>query len=262
MARIRSLKPEIWMSPQVMNLQHDARLLFIGLITQADDEGRGTADHRRLKAAIFGGDDITSADVQRMLGECVRQGLAVIYETESHGLIYALPGWGSHQSIDRPRRSSYPAPPSRGVLGESSPKAREGSEGGKDLGRREGRIVPTRARANPSPVDSLFAIDQIRAVYPPGTYAEANWTLAERNVAGLLDAGESLTDLLQAATAYRAQMDAKQSTGTQFVKSPENFYGREAFWRGPFPLPLAKGEQRQEANIAASREWLAGGGNG
>ncbi|MEN9419175.1 MAG: hypothetical protein RI988_2795, partial [Pseudomonadota bacterium] len=36
MARIRTVKPEVWMSPQVMNLSAHARLLFIGLITQAD----------------------------------------------------------------------------------------------------------------------------------------------------------------------------------------------------------------------------------
>jgi hypothetical protein len=133
MARIRSLKPEMWMSPQVMNLSHSARLLFIGLITQADDEGRGTADARRLKAAIFGGDDITSADVRRMLDECQTQGLVVTYHAENHGELYTLPSWRTHQSIDRPRKSVYPNPPeteaARRALVEERTSPREGSEG-------------------------------------------------------------------------------------------------------------------------------------
>ena len=80
MARIRSLKPELWLSPQVMNLSHSARLMFVGLITQADDDGRGLADVRRLKAAIFPGDDITTQQVSAWLAECKDQALAALYD--------------------------------------------------------------------------------------------------------------------------------------------------------------------------------------
>ena len=136
MARIRTLKPEVWMSAQVMNLEHSSRLLFIGLITQADDEGRGSADVRRMKAAIFGGDDVTSTDVRRWLDEISKQGLCVIYNDEKHGLLYALPSWPQHQSIDRPRKSQYPPPP------ESPPVQRSFDE--LDTSPREGpyRTVP------------------------------------------------------------------------------------------------------------------------
>ena len=108
MARIRTIKPELWMSPQIMNLPHPARLLFIGLITQADDEGRGSADARRLKAAIFPGDDVTAAEVSGWLVEVVAQKLAVTYDGGEHGPLYFIPTWCDHQSIDRPRPSRYP----------------------------------------------------------------------------------------------------------------------------------------------------------
>lgn len=145
MARIRSVKPEIWLSPQVMNLSMEARLLFIGLITQADDAGRGSADPRRIKAAIFGGDDVTSADVRRWLDEVSEQRLATLYETPEHGILYELPSWKAHQSIDRPRQSAYPgaqeaastAQPRRSIV-EPSTRAREGSEGRKEGNGREG----------------------------------------------------------------------------------------------------------------------------
>jgi hypothetical protein len=120
MARIRSIKPEIWMSPQVMNLSHGARLLFIGLITQSDDEGRGTADPRRVKASIFGGDDVTSEQVRQWLEECTKQRLATVYETESHGALYQLPTWKQHQSIDRPKKSTYPGPSDRRAVDDPS----------------------------------------------------------------------------------------------------------------------------------------------
>lgn len=130
MPRIRTIKPEMWMSPQVMNLSANARLLFIGLITQADDEGRGSADPRRLKAAIFGGDDCMAADVTAWLAEIVGQKLATTYDGGEHGELYELPTWRDHQSIDRPKRSRYPSSSiNRRSIDDRASKDREGSEG-------------------------------------------------------------------------------------------------------------------------------------
>lgn len=176
MARIRTLKPEVWMSPQVMNLSAHARLLFLGLITQADDEGRGSADPRRLKAAIFGGDDCTSTDVRRWLDEVSAQRLVVLYQSENDGLLFQLPSWRAHQSIDRPKPSHYPSPPNpktlstndRRMIVEPTPKDREGSEG-KGTEGREGIGTDARARTRepevaPAPirVDELVADDVSR----------------------------------------------------------------------------------------------------
>lgn len=110
MARIRSIKPEMWLSAQVMNLSHGARLLFIGLITQADDDGRGSSDARKLKAAIFGGDDVTLAQVAEWLSELATQRLAVIYEADGYGSLYWLPSWAEHQYVQKPTPSRYPPP--------------------------------------------------------------------------------------------------------------------------------------------------------
>jgi hypothetical protein len=48
--RIRTLKPEMWADEKVGALTRDARLLFIGLITLADDAGR----FRAMPSAILG----------------------------------------------------------------------------------------------------------------------------------------------------------------------------------------------------------------
>lgn len=136
MPRIRTIKPELWLSPQVMNLSHGARLLFLGLITQADDAGRGCADVRRLKAAILPGDDCTAAEVAGFLLEVVKQRLAIVYEDPDHGQLYELPTWSDHQSIDRPKPSRYPSSQTnRRRVDDASTKDREGSEGSdrKDL---------------------------------------------------------------------------------------------------------------------------------
>lgn len=173
MPRIRTLKPEIWMSPQVMNLSVHARLLFLGLITQADDEGRGSADARRLKASIFGGDDCTSTDVRRWLDEVRQQRLVVVYESENDGILYQLPSWKAHQSIDRPRPSVYPAPldtpeppPPRRTLDEPPPTTREGSDRKGTEGKGRDRTGPdARAHAREATeirIDDLVAPDVSR----------------------------------------------------------------------------------------------------
>lgn len=130
MPRIRTLKPEMWSSPQVMNLSANARLLFIGLITQSDDEGRGTADARRLKATVFPGDECTLDQVRGWLAECAEQRLVTIYEADEHGALYELPTWRQHQSIDRPKPSVYPSSTiDRRLIDDESTEDREGSEG-------------------------------------------------------------------------------------------------------------------------------------
>lgn len=121
MARIRSIKPDLWLSPQVMNLELGARLLFIGLITQADDQGRGVADPRRLKAAVLPGDqDVTAVQVDGWLSAIEAEGLAILYTAENHGRLYQLRTWHVHQSINKANPSNYPPPPELRTDGDGS----------------------------------------------------------------------------------------------------------------------------------------------
>jgi hypothetical protein len=109
MPRIRSLKPELWDDEAIGEASHSARLLFLGLITQADDEGRQRADARLLRARIFPYDDeLTTADIDAWLFELAVLSLVVIYE--ANGTRYAsLTGW-DNQKIDHPKPSRLPSP--------------------------------------------------------------------------------------------------------------------------------------------------------
>lgn len=98
-----------------MDLTHAARLLFIGLITHADDDGRGSADPRKLKSCIFPGDEVTLDQVREWLREIEAQRLAVVYAAREHGPLFCLPTWHEHQNINRPTASRYP-PPDPGAI--------------------------------------------------------------------------------------------------------------------------------------------------
>lgn len=100
MARIRTIKPEFWTSEQVMECSALARLLFIGVWNFCDDAGNHPMSAKTLKALVFPGDDITSAQVEGMLVELQSNGLISLYEHSSKRYLH-VNGW-HHQKIDRP----------------------------------------------------------------------------------------------------------------------------------------------------------------
>lgn len=108
--RIRSIKPDLWHDEAFGALTVQARLLFIGLITMADDEGR----LRDLPAAIVGHvfpyDSVPPARVDRWLEELSHARLVVRYDVGANSYL-ALRSWSKHQKVNRPTESQFPSPP-------------------------------------------------------------------------------------------------------------------------------------------------------
>lgn len=121
MSRIRTIKPEFWLSEQVMECSPLARLLFIGLWNFCDDHGVHPASIKTLKAEVFPGDDLTAADVQMLISELIQQQLIAEFHADNRRWWFVT-GW-HHQLINRPTKSCYPLPPRHAPL----PKA-AGSE--------------------------------------------------------------------------------------------------------------------------------------
>jgi hypothetical protein len=109
-ARIRSLKPEHKGHRKVGRLSDRAYRLWVGLITEADDEGRFVVDPEQFRAVIFPYQrTLTVAKVEAALGELVTAELVRLYDADEHR--YGLfPSWGEHQKIERARPSAHPAP--------------------------------------------------------------------------------------------------------------------------------------------------------
>ena len=103
------IDPGIWTSEQVNNLSRDARLLFIGLISNADDEGRLKGSPRYLKAIVFPYDNIEPDQVGLWLTEVTAQKLALEYNVNGDQYLI-LPNFLKHQTINRPTASRLPGP--------------------------------------------------------------------------------------------------------------------------------------------------------
>jgi hypothetical protein len=125
--RIRTLKPEHKLHRKVGLLSDRAYRLWIGLITEADDDGRLVCEPGQLRAIVFGMQPRTlTRHVALALDEILRTGLAVRYRV--NGTSYAvLPSYRDHQKINRPSPSKLPPPPkhsrsTHGALTEHSRK--------------------------------------------------------------------------------------------------------------------------------------------
>lgn len=107
MARKRMIDPNLWTDEGFLELSMPAKMLFIGMISHADDEGRGPAKPNSLKARIFPADNITGADVLAMLVEIKANTRTMIYKVDGVDY-YQLSKWHDYQSIDRPTPSKFP----------------------------------------------------------------------------------------------------------------------------------------------------------
>lgn len=116
MARIRTIKPQFWGSGDVAKLSREARLLAIGLISAADDEGRFLASPAALIGYVYpNDDDVTAPKLKRWIGEIEAAQFAHFY-TVDHVRYGVIPNYRKHQRISHPTPSPLPAPPPEGLF--------------------------------------------------------------------------------------------------------------------------------------------------
>lgn len=109
MPRIRTIKPSFWSSRTAALVSREARLLAVGLISFADDDGRFLASNGAITGYVYpNDDDVTPAKLKRWMGELEKVGFAVFYEVE--GIKYGAVNF-THQRISHPNPSTFPPPP-------------------------------------------------------------------------------------------------------------------------------------------------------
>ena len=134
------LSPDIWTDEGFMALGPRGRLLWIGMISNADDDGRGGASARTLRAKVFPGDDMTEADVLTLRAEVSEHMRVTVYSAEGVEC-YQLERWGNHQSIKDKRASTIPPPDASPTPPRNTPDSSPGPSPneGKKEGRKEGK---------------------------------------------------------------------------------------------------------------------------
>lgn len=106
MARKRMVSPTIWEDPDFYNKSRDARLAFIGCVSNADDEGRFRGDYKSIRRMVYGFDDQDGATwYEEMKGFKNLHFYEISGETYGHFI-----KWHDHQiqQKDRIQKSTYP----------------------------------------------------------------------------------------------------------------------------------------------------------
>ncbi|MFI1715653.1 hypothetical protein [Streptomyces litmocidini] len=153
MARIRTIKPEAFVSESLAEVRVEAERTFFGLLTQADDHGR-----HRDNAAIIAGllwplrAEHTSVHVEDDLHQLATAGLICRY-TGCDGRRYLhIVTWSDHQKIDKPSQSRLPSCPQHQAADRCAPCK------GSCTKRTEGSSTAHRGLAETSP-NALRALD-------------------------------------------------------------------------------------------------------
>lgn len=107
--RIRTIKPEFWHSPHQAELDWPHKVLFLGLLNLADDEGRALADPRYIKGQLLPYEEVTAVEVDELLVHLHRVGLVELYDHAGRRHL-CITNFSKHQSIDRPKASKLPDP--------------------------------------------------------------------------------------------------------------------------------------------------------
>jgi hypothetical protein len=105
----RLIDPSLWSNEKFATLSPQGRLLEIGLISIADDQGRGKANPVYLRSMLMAYDDIPTAQVEEWLQAIQSNGTILLYVADGKRF-YQLLNWWEYQSHQWAQPSDYPAP--------------------------------------------------------------------------------------------------------------------------------------------------------
>lgn len=107
MARRRFISNGIWTNPKFVACSIPARLLFIGLVSHADDEGRLGGHAVEIGLQVFPGDRMKPDRLNGLLQELADGSLIFRYVVEGRSFI-EIPKFGQHQDSRYRRKSEIP----------------------------------------------------------------------------------------------------------------------------------------------------------
>ena len=167
--RIRTVKPEFWAHPVMSRLAYDTRILALGLLNLADDEGYFDADPDYIRGSVLFRED--SSNVRRMLDELSRSEWITLCGRPERP-IGRVVNFRKHQRVDRPQPSRL----KQYALDESSTNDRRTlddqstQEQGTGKGK-ESPIVPKGDDTPPAPAEEDPLLLRAKAIFRmrPGT---------------------------------------------------------------------------------------------
>lgn len=104
------IDPSFWVDEKLGTVDPLVRLLFMGLISQADDDGRLNGHPALIRSLIYAYDyEITVNHVEEWLAllSAPERKLIIRYEVDHQKYIW-IPNFKKHQTINKPQKSKLP----------------------------------------------------------------------------------------------------------------------------------------------------------
>lgn len=255
MARARNIKPGFFLNEELVELPFATRLLFIGLWTLADREGRLEDKPKRIKMNLFPADDV---NVDEALTQLESAGFLLRYTHCADRFIQVL-AFSKHQNPHRDEKASLiPAPCEHGASTVQEQSQQDGN--------RADSLIPD-SLISDSPIDKQPAGKPLEVIYPdefeqaweayprrPGASKKDSYKAWNARLKG----GVSPNVMIAGVQRYAAYVIATQ-TQEQFVKQPATFFGTGehylADWR---PSPRASPNGYESAKDRERRETIEG----
>ena len=278
MARIRTIKPELFKHEELFDLERESglplRVAFIGLFTCCDREGRFKWRPRALKLDILPYDE---CDFSRVLDALTTRDFVRKYvsDGEEYGVI---PTFLKHQVINNKESGSVlPTPTKSSYISTTSTRAPrvpdacptplnldQGEGKGREGKGREEEGKGTLVLASPPDIQ-IEQFEQVWDAYPkrPGA-SKADSMKAWK---ARIKAGATADEILDGTRRYAAFVIASR-TEPQFIKQPATFFGAGDHFRADWTAPATTARQApgatfdlaaaQRASTAEARRKLFG----
>lgn len=247
MARARNLKPGFFHDADLVELPVETRLLFAGLWTIADREGRLEDKPKQIKMDIYPAD---SFDVEAMLCQLHDAKRILRYEVDGKRYIQVIK-FSEHQNPHKDERAStIPAPILHGANPADSLNLIPDSLNPVQK--------PSRKRSEKSEAATDEVFDEAYDAYP--RRSGMNRQDARKAWNGRLAEGVSREAMLAGVRRYAAYCQAVGQQ-PQFIKLPATFFGPSKHFESDWTIPQAQAAPRTYHD--ERKETLAGltGGN-
>ncbi len=225
MARMRTIKPAFFQNEDIVELEFGDRLLFIGLWTLCDREGRLEDRPKKIKMTLFPADEY---DVIGGITELIRLGFAHRYEVAGKPYIQVV-HFTKHQrphhqepdsllpSIEESDQKTDPPPNQPRELASQSAFNGDNGDNG-DKGSSEDKPSSKPKQEYPDWFLQIWEMMPRREGSDPkmDAYRCAN---------ARLKAGETKEELIAGAKRYLAFLNAKGTAGTGMQMQMKRFFG-------------------------------------
>lgn len=232
MARARNIKPGFFLNEELVELPFSTRLLYIGLWTIADREGRLEDKPKRIKMAIFPADDV---DVNHALNELQKAGFLLRYTANSVEYIQILM-FKKHQNPHKDEKFSViPAPALHGAG--TVQEQGKGDASTMAIGLIPDSFNPLTDSLKKKSSDVDF--ERAWAEYPkrPGS----SKTDALRAWNARIKAGISPEDMIDGVMRY-ARYVVVSKTEPQFIKHAATFFGPGLHYKADWSVKVTSGK--------------------